>query len=51
MTAKYWWTSFSSCAMVVSTFDDCLLHVLFSILVNQLRALVMLAVGVLAVCV
>ena len=44
--AKTWWTLFSSCAMVVSTFDNCPLCFLFSILVNRVRALVLLADGV-----
>ena len=37
--------------MVVSTFDTCHLYVLFSILDNLVRALVLLDGGVLAACV
>ena len=51
MTTKACWKSFSSCAMVVSTFYAWPLCVLFSILVNLLRALVLLAGGVAAICV
>ena len=51
ITNKYWWTQFYSCAMVVSTVDACPLHVLFYILVNRVRDLVLLTGGVLAVCV
>ena len=51
MTAKAWWTSFSNCAMVVSTFDACPLCVLFSILVNLVRDLVLLTGGVSTACV
>ena len=51
MIAKAWWKSFSSCAMVVSTFYAFPLCVLFSILVSLVRALVLLAGGVAAVCV
>ena len=37
--------------MVVSTFDACPLCVLFSVLVNRVRALILIADGVAAVCV
>ena len=51
MTAKDWWTSFSSCAMVVSTFDDCPLCFLFSILVNCVCTIVLIAGDVSVFCV
>ena len=51
ITAKAWWASFSSCAMVFSTFDACPLCCFFSSLVNCVRDLVLLAGGVLVVCV
>ena len=51
MTAKAWWPLFSSCDMVVSGVDACHLRVLFSILVNLVRDLVLISGGVSAVCV
>ena len=51
MTSKDWWKSFSSCDMVVSTFDACPLCFLFFVLVNRVRALVLLSGGVSVFCV
>ena len=51
MTAKAWLTSFYRCDMVVSTFDACPFLFLFSILVNRVRAIVLLAGGVSVLCV
>ena len=51
MTAKSWWMSFSSCAMVVSTVDACPFCVLFSNLANWVHAIILLAGGVSADCV
>ena len=51
MTAKAWWTSLSSCAIVISNFDPCILRALFYIISNWVRALVLLDGGVSDSCV
>ena len=51
INGKAWCTSFSNCAMVVFTFDACPFCFLFSILVNRVRSIVLLAGGVSVFCV
>ena len=51
MTAKAWWTSFSSWAIVASTVDSCPVFVLFSNIVNWVCDIVLIDGGASAVCV